>query len=120
VPTYDFDDDVVMVTGGARGQGRTHACKFAAHGADVAVVDVPGDVAASQYDLADEADLEATVNSVESHGSSALGIRADVRDEAAIRGAVDRTLDAFGRIDILVNNAGIWSVADLVRMEEAT
>lgn len=120
MPTYDFADDVVMVTGGARGQGRAHACEFASHGADVAVVDVPGDVAASQYDLADESDLEATVNSVEAHGSSALGIRADVRDKAAIRVAVDRTLDAFGRIDILVNNAGIWSVADLVTMEEAT
>jgi SDR family mycofactocin-dependent oxidoreductase len=120
VPRYDFADDVVMVTGGARGQGRAHAIAFASHGADVAVVDVPGEIAGAQYDLAGESALETTVDRVESLGVSALGVRADVREETAIEDAVDRTLDAFGRVDVLVNNAGIWSVADLLEMDETT
>lgn len=120
MPTYDFSDDVVMVTGGARGQGRAHGLAFASHGADVALVDAPGDVAGAQYELADELDLEATVERVESHGARALGVEADLRDESAVQRAVDRTLDAFGRIDVLINNAGIWSVADLVAMDEET
>lgn len=120
MPRYDFADDVVMVTGGARGQGRAHAIAFASHGADVAVVDVPGEIAGAQYDLAGESALETTVDRVESLGVSALGVRADVREETAIEDAVDRTLDAFGRVDVLVNNAGIWSVADLLEMDETT
>jgi SDR family mycofactocin-dependent oxidoreductase len=120
VPTYDFADDVVVVTGGARGQGRAHAVAFASHGADVAVVDAPGEIAECQYDLADEDDLAETVDRVESLGVRALGIRADIRDESAVRRAVDRTLDAFGRIDVLINNAGIWSVTDLLSTTEAT
>lgn len=120
VPTYDFSDDVVVVTGGARGQGRAHALAFAASGADVAIVDVPGDVHGAPYDLADDPALEATVQEIESRGARALGIRADIRDESAVERAVDRTLDAFGRVDVLINNAGLWSVSDLVTMDEVT
>lgn len=120
MPKYDFSENVVVVTGGARGQGRTHAVAFANTGADVAVVDVPGQVTECQYELASEEDLGATVEQIESAGADALGITADVRDEAAVERAVERTLDTFGRIDVLVNNAGIWGVCDLVSMGEST
>lgn len=120
MPKYDFSDDVVMITGGARGQGRAHAAAFASHGADVAVVDVPGDVIGAQYDLAGESSLNTTIDQVESQGADGLGLMADIRDETAVKRAVNRTLEEFGRIDILVNNAGIWSVADLLSMDETT
>jgi len=46
------------------------------------------------------------VQIVESEGRKAIAIRADIGDKALCQDAIDRTIDAFGRIDVLVNNAG--------------
>jgi len=119
MPEYDFSDKVAFVTGGARGQGRNHAVQYAKYGADVAIVDSCETVSSSQYEFADESDLEETVKMVEEQGGQALGIVADVRKEAEIAGAVKRAVDEFGRIDILANNAGVWSVSELTEMNEA-
>lgn len=118
MPEYDFSDKVAFVTGGARGQGRNHAVQYAKHDADVAIVDSCETVSSSQYDFADESDLEETVEMVEDEGQQAVGIVADVREEAEIADAVERAVDQLGCIDILANNAGVWSVSELIEMGE--
>jgi len=88
-------DRVAIVTGAARGLGRTHALALARHGAKVLVNDL--DAAAAESVCADIAHL----------GGEALTDCADVRDAAAVEVMVAATLGRWGRVDILVNNAGI-------------
>jgi NAD(P)-dependent dehydrogenase (short-subunit alcohol dehydrogenase family) len=118
VPIYDFGGAVAFVTGAARGQGRSHAVRYAENGADIVVLDTARPVPTSRYPLATEADVEETVRRVEATGQRALLVRADVREEDEVAAAVDTALDEFGRIDVLANNAGIWNVADLVERDE--
>lgn len=118
MPTYDFGGKVAFVTGSGRGQGRSHAIKYAESGADVVVTDISPSIATSQYALATETDLEETARRVEEIGESALALQMDVRREEEVVAAVEAALDKFGKIDILANNAGIWNVTDLVKMDE--
>jgi len=92
-----LDSRVAIVTGAARGIGRGIARALAAEGASVVVADrdLPG-----AESLAEELD-----------GAVAVGV--DVSVEEDVRGLVDATLAAFGRVDVLVNNAGIASAAPL-------
>lgn len=91
----------IFITGASRGIGRAIALRCARDGAYVVVTgktDTP------------HPKLPGTIHSVaaevEAAGGRALAIRLDVRDEAAIRTAVEQTVAHFGGIDILVNNAG--------------
>ncbi len=102
-----LDDKVALVTGAARGQGRSHAIRLAEEGADVVVVDLAADVAGVAYPGATEEDLAETARLVEKTGRRVLARRADVRDRAALRAVTDETLSAFGRIDIVLPNAGV-------------
>jgi SDR family mycofactocin-dependent oxidoreductase len=97
-----------MITGAARGQGRSHAVRFAQEGADVVALDIPGGrLATVPYPLAAEDDLAETVRLVEATGRRAVACVADVRDAGAVDAAVAAGLEAFGRIDVLAANAGI-------------
>ena len=60
-----FDGKVVLITGGARGQGRSHALKFAGEGADVAFCDIAAQIDTVPYAMSRQADLEETVKLVE-------------------------------------------------------
>ena len=100
---------VALVTGGARGQGRSHAVALARLGADIAVCDVLEDVPTVKYAMGTAEQLAETVAMVEAQDRRALALRADVRDHEAVDAAVATTLDELGRIDILVSNAGIYS-----------
>ncbi|MDT5051209.1 MAG: hypothetical protein QOG75_7137, partial [Mycobacterium sp.] len=51
-------DKVVLVTGGARGQGRSHAVKLAEEGADIILFDICHDIDTNDYPLATSHDLE--------------------------------------------------------------
>ena len=85
---------VALITGGDSGIGRAVAVAFAREGADVAIV----------Y-LNEHQDAEETKRMVEAEGRRCSTIDGDVGDESCCRQAVQRTVDAFGRLDVLVNNA---------------
>jgi 3-oxoacyl-[acyl-carrier protein] reductase len=86
---------VAIVTGGSRGIGAAIAKRLAADGARVAVTYSKGAAAA-----------ESVVKAIESAGGEAIAIQADAADVKAVTGAVEKTVETFGRLDVLVNNAG--------------
>ncbi len=102
-----FEGRVALVTGGARGQGRSHAVRLAAEGADVAVVDVVSQFDSVQYAMSTPDDLAETEKLVREHGREFLGIQGDVRDEEQVAAAVRRAEERFGGIDLVCANAGI-------------
>jgi SDR family mycofactocin-dependent oxidoreductase len=100
---------VALVTGAARGQGRAHAVRLAAEGADVVVVDVCGQLPDVTYPSASEEDLDETVRQVEAQDRRAVSAVVDVRDLAGLKEAADRGVAELGRLDVVVANAGICS-----------
>lgn len=114
----DLEDRVVLVTGGARGQGRSHAVALAERGAAVVLADLPAPMHTLGYPLATRDDLDETVALVEAAGGEVLALEADVRDDHQVRAVVAAALERFGRLDGLVANAGVshhaplWEVTD--------
>lgn len=98
---------VALVTGAARGQGRSHAVRLAGMGADVIAVDVCEDIASIPYSQADRGALAQTERLVAETGRRALAVVADVRDAEAMAEAVRCGLEAFGRLDVVCANAGV-------------
>ncbi|MEO8458642.1 MAG: mycofactocin-coupled SDR family oxidoreductase [Chloroflexota bacterium] len=103
----EFAGKVAFVTGAAHGQGRAVALNLASHGAKIAAFDVARNLAYPGYGLGTNDDLRSLEEAVREVGSEALGFAGDVRDDAAITSAVEKTAAKFGRIDVLFNNAGI-------------
>jgi SDR family mycofactocin-dependent oxidoreductase len=104
-----FDGRVVLITGGARGQGRSHALAFAERGADVAILDACDGIPTVPYGLATPGELEQTRKDVESLGRQCVAIQADVRDAQAMADAVARVRADLGGLDVLIANAGVAS-----------
>ena len=104
-----MDGKVVLITGAARGQGRSHAVRLAEEGADVIAVDSCAgiDTVAGKYPLATPEDLDETVAEVETTGRRIVARQADVRDPAALDAAVAAGVDELGGLDAVVANAGI-------------
>ena len=109
---------IAFVTGGARGQGRSHALALAEAGADVAVCDLGSDIESVKYPLGTREEIDETVRLIEKFGRLGLGLVADVRDRGAVQRAVDDTIAEFGQIDILCANAGIFSRGGLAELSE--
>jgi SDR family mycofactocin-dependent oxidoreductase len=109
--TGRVEGKVAFITGAARGQGRAHAVRLAAEGADIIAVDICAPIDSVPYPLATEADLKETVRLVEGLGRKIVATQADVRDYSALESAVAHGVEAFGRLDIAVANAGILSAA---------
>ena len=108
------DGKVALVTGAARGQGRSHAVRLAAEGADVIAVDICANpLETLSYELSTEDDLDTTVKEIEATGRRAVKAIADVRSLPELERAVEAGLAELGRIDIVCANAGIgtWAVA---------
>ena len=104
-----LDGKVAVITGGARGQGRSHALTLAREGADIVVCDIASQLPTVAYPMGTEDDLNETVRLVEDLDRRCVAVKADVSDEQAMQGVVDRAVSEFGKVDILVANAGIAS-----------
>jgi 3-oxoacyl-[acyl-carrier protein] reductase len=93
---------IAIVFGGSRGIGAAAARRLAKEGADVAVTYVSTPERAAD-----------TVAAIEATGRTGLAIKADSADPAAIKAAVEQTVNHFGKLDIAVVNAGILLLGDV-------
>lgn len=105
-----LEGKVALITGAASGIGRESAILFAEEGAKVVVAD---------YAVAEG---QETVKKIQDASGVAIYVKADVSKSSDIKGMIDSTVKAFGRLDILFNNAGIQGsnrvcIADLTEEE---
>lgn len=98
---------VALVTGAARGIGKSVALAFAAEGADIAFTDLKIDEVA-----------EATRAELKAFGVKVLALASDASDFASAAEAVEAVVKEFGHLDVLVNNAGITRDTLMLRMTE--
>ena len=99
----DFTNKTVIITGSARGIGRTIAEKFAALNANVVICDL------------DEAQVQAVAAEI---GGNTVGIKANVTNSENLENLFKQTQEKFGSVDVLVNNAGITRDTLMIRMAE--
>lgn len=97
----------VLITGAARGMGRSHAVRLAQEGADVILVDICESLPEIEYALATADELKETAALVEQAGRRAVTHVVDVRDELALTAAVDDGVGQLGGLDAAVANAGV-------------
>ncbi|BDY27371.1 mycofactocin-coupled SDR family oxidoreductase [Mycolicibacterium mageritense] len=97
----------VLITGAARGMGRSHAVRLAEEGADLILVDICRSLDEIEYPLATPDELDETVRLVEKQGRRAVSHVVDVRDAAALAAAVDDGVAQLGGLDAAVANAGV-------------
>ena len=99
---------VVLITGGAMGQGKSHALKFA-NGFDVVLADM--------QDPEGET-FKQTVAEIEAAGAKALAVRANITSDEDMQNLFEKAWQTFGRIDVVVANAGVinfgytWELTD--------
>ena len=100
-------DKIALVTGSSRGVGRAVALGFAQEGAKVVINYTSNETAAKEV-----------VDEIQSLGSEAIAVKADVAQKTEAEGLVGAAVETFGRIDILVNNAGFTRPALMIKMTE--
>jgi NAD(P)-dependent dehydrogenase (short-subunit alcohol dehydrogenase family) len=104
-----FGGKVAFVSGATSGIGRTTALAFAQAGASVVVADIS------------EQGVQETARMIEEIGGKALAVQCDVTQADDVKAALDKTIEAFGRIDCAFNNAGVeqpvTALADLTEAE---
>ena len=103
----NFQDQVVLVTGGSKGIGRAICLAFAQKGAQVVVNYGHDEEAARQVDL-----------EVQKTGGRAQILKADITGKEDVDRMFKEILDRFGRLDVLVNNAGIIRDTPLMLMAD--
>ena len=113
-----LEGKVAFITGAARGQGRSHAIRLAAEGADIIAVDLCGQIGTVPYPMSTPDDLAETVKEVEALDRRIVAAQADVRDYGALKAALDDGVARLGRLDIVAANAGIFSFGTLDELSE--
>jgi SDR family mycofactocin-dependent oxidoreductase len=98
---------VALITGAARGQGRSHAVVLAGEGADIVALDICAPVRGVPYAPATPEDLEETVRLVRDTGRNVVAEQVDVRDFDTMSQVVAGAAAQLGGLDIIVANAGI-------------
>ena len=109
-----------LITGVARGQGRSHAVALAREGADIFGVDMCAPVESVAYALSTADDLAETARLVARTGRRIETYIGDVRSSADMRAATEQAASTFGKIDIVVANAGIWTPGSVWEMDDQT
>jgi citronellol/citronellal dehydrogenase len=107
-----LDNRTVVMSGGSRGIGLAIATKAAAEGANVAII-----AKTDQPHPKLEGTIHTAAAEIEEAGGQALPILGDVRDEASVQEAVEKTVERFGGIDIVVNNASAINLAPMRDLE---
>lgn len=102
----EFKGQVALVTGGARGIGKSISVRLAKEGVNIAVADVMLDAA------------EETAKELEGMGVKAMAVEMNVSDGESVKTAIKKVAEGMGRIDILINNAGITRDGLIMRMKE--
>lgn len=105
---------VAVITGAARGQGRSHAVHLADEGADIIALDICSDIDTNGYPLATRADLEETAKLVEKSGRRVVTAVVDVRDRVSLKRAIDQAVAELGGLHVVVANAGICPLGNQV------
>lgn len=103
----DFNEKVVLITGGSRGLGLVLAREFAKEGAKIAIC------------ARDAAELERARIDLESRGAEVFDAVCDVRNQKQVEQLIEDVEMRFGRIDVLVNNAGVIQVGPLENQTQA-
>jgi (+)-trans-carveol dehydrogenase len=105
--TGRLEGRVAFVTGAARGQGRSHALRLAAEGADIIAVDRCADIDGVPYPLGTREELAQTEEAVGALGRKVLAEVADVRVAAGLCAVLAAGVERFGRLDVVCANAGV-------------
>ncbi|MCF6378136.1 mycofactocin-coupled SDR family oxidoreductase [Nocardioides KLBMP 9356] len=110
---------VALISGAGRGQGRSHAVRFAQEGADIIAFDICAPITTAPYDMATSSDLKETARLVEAAGGRVVWSEADVRDLRQVTDLVERGVSEFGRLDVVCANAAYtcfventWSITE--------
>jgi SDR family mycofactocin-dependent oxidoreductase len=101
---------VALVTGAARGQGRSHAVRLVEEGADVIAVDICDQIPSVEIPMATKDDLDETVRQVEALGRRIVATVADVRDGVGLQDVVRHGAAELGGLDVVCANAGVYAL----------
>jgi len=105
-----MDGKVALITGAARGQGRSHAVRLAEEGADIIAVDICDNIDSVPFSMGTADQLAETTKMVENLDRRIVTRRADVRHSAQLKAAIEEGVSEFGHIDVVCANAGIASM----------
>ena len=94
--SLQFVGKVAFITGAARGQGRSHAVRFAEEGADIIAFDLCEQMPTVPYPMSSPEDLDETVNLVEKTGRRIVAEQGDVRDFERLKAAVANGVADWG------------------------
>jgi SDR family mycofactocin-dependent oxidoreductase len=107
-----LEGKVALVTGAARGQGKSHCIRLAEEGAQVIAVDLLEQIDTVAYPLGSQEDMDDTVAQVEATGQKIFAAKADVRFRDQLADAVGKGVAEFGGLDIVCANAGILPIKE--------
>ena len=113
-----FQDQVVFITGAARGMGRSHALAFAREGARLVVCDACKQYSSVPYPLATPEELATLAHEIETLGRPVIASQTDVTNLAGMQELAERARSELGPIDIVVANAGLYSFAPSWELSE--